>query len=408
MVKKPALTLEETRQRDISKGRYRNAIVNRIADRSRAQAGKLIPSKMCRGLDGLPIVKKGGRKHRYLMVFPGLLLHQEETDPTPFGSITELDTPNPVLYIQFEGKGRLRLDGTIVYPKNRYAYVLPATKKSMVCEEVFENVIVFSDAYWVGTVEENPTDKPLPFPADIAKKVVQNESPSGAKSGLFVDPAPKNFFGKLGNGADEGEDKDKDRKSSVNGNGDMAMDGTEDRASSGSDVEIVTDRVQRTPRRSSLKKVSYKEADEDTDGDDSGSTSGGDSDAMSEASGSAAPRPSNARRGGKRNSSGANAGKGEKQGGLAGSSKQSTLVKSRKRKVSVGSSDDDDADAGDIDDESDVLSGDDDDDAGAGGGATSRGRRKSGVKVGTNMSEDEDGSDSVIDLADTPPPAKKN
>ena len=118
------------------------------------------------------------------------------------GSLAQLDSQNPVMYVDFP-QGRLKFLGTIVFPKNKYM-LLKFGQKEVLCEDVFENMvrwinssesinshycrlslccayclqqllcssqIVFPEAHWIGTKENNPTEKPLPMPAELQASV---------------------------------------------------------------------------------------------------------------------------------------------------------------------------------------------------------------------------------------------
>jgi len=109
------------------------------------------------------IIKKGsGRKGRYLCVFGDRL---KCVAGGKIGVLAKLDSKNPVMYVDF-GDGRLKFQGTLLFPKNKYISLRVGTK-DVICEHIFECVIVFSDANWVGSKEENPTEKPLPFPRNL-------------------------------------------------------------------------------------------------------------------------------------------------------------------------------------------------------------------------------------------------
>lgn len=109
------------------------------------------------------IIKKGsGRKGRYLCVFGDRL---KCVAGGKIGVLAKLDSKNPVMYVDF-GDGRLKFQGTLLFPKNKYISLRVGTK-DVICEDIFECVIVFSDANWVGSKEENPTEKPLPFPRNL-------------------------------------------------------------------------------------------------------------------------------------------------------------------------------------------------------------------------------------------------
>lgn len=55
------------------------------------------------------------------------------------GTLAQLDSRNPVLYVDFPD-GRLKFLGTIVYPKNKYM-VLRFGQKEVLCEDILENMV---------------------------------------------------------------------------------------------------------------------------------------------------------------------------------------------------------------------------------------------------------------------------
>ncbi|XP_077247129.1 root hair initiation protein root hairless 1 (RHL1) [Tasmannia lanceolata] len=124
----------------------------------------LNPSKIIIKHQGRDVVKKGQRKNRFLFSFPGLLA------PVTGGKIGELKglgTKNPILYLDFP-QGRVKLFGTIVYPKNKYLTLqFGRGSKNVMCEDSFENMIVFSEAWWIGRKDENPDEVQLEFPKEL-------------------------------------------------------------------------------------------------------------------------------------------------------------------------------------------------------------------------------------------------
>lgn len=124
----------------------------------------LTPSKTVVKHHGKDILKKSQRKNRYLFSFSGLLA---PISGGKIGELTDLGSKNPVLYLDFP-QGRVKLFGTIVYPKNRYLTLqFSRGGKSVMCEDCFDTVIVFSDACWVGRKEDNPDEARLDFPKEI-------------------------------------------------------------------------------------------------------------------------------------------------------------------------------------------------------------------------------------------------
>ena len=55
------------------------------------------------------------------------------------GALSQLDTRNPVLYIDFPG-GRLKFLGTLVFPANKYM-VLKFGTRDILCEDVLDSMV---------------------------------------------------------------------------------------------------------------------------------------------------------------------------------------------------------------------------------------------------------------------------
>jgi hypothetical protein len=112
--------------------------------------------------DGKDITKRSSaRRNRYLLVFNCQLA---PAAAGRLGTLARLDTKNPVMYIDFP-EGRLRLSGTLVFPKNKY--IVLRLGKEALCEDVLESMIVFSKSHWVGTEAENPDENALPMPESL-------------------------------------------------------------------------------------------------------------------------------------------------------------------------------------------------------------------------------------------------
>lgn len=133
--------------------------------------------------DGKDIVKRSSaRRSRYLLVFNCQLA---PAAAGRLGTLARLDTRNPVMYIDFP-EGRLRLQGTLTFPRNKYL-VLRTGNKEVLCEDVLESIVVFSEAHWVGTVEENPSEVPLPMPESLRTNKPHGAVDFGARSGGHLD-----------------------------------------------------------------------------------------------------------------------------------------------------------------------------------------------------------------------------
>ncbi|EMS50240.1 hypothetical protein TRIUR3_15405 [Triticum urartu] len=86
----------------------------------------------------------------------------------------------------------MKLLGTHVYPKNKYLTLqMTRSAKGVACEDVFESMIVFSEAWWVGTKEENHDELKLEFPKEMQnvcmlREDVDFKGGAGAASGEVV------------------------------------------------------------------------------------------------------------------------------------------------------------------------------------------------------------------------------
>ena len=111
----------------------------------------LHPSKELRQLAGkssVDVVRSRGAnstKKKYLMLLPGRFA---PVDGGTIGSIEKLDTPTPELLLHWPGKGKLRFAGSLVRPRARYL-TMKQQAGSFHAEDVFENLVVFSEAQWL-------------------------------------------------------------------------------------------------------------------------------------------------------------------------------------------------------------------------------------------------------------------
>lgn len=133
-----------------------------------------VPRALAR-CDGADIVKRAvGRRSRYLFLLPGGL---SITAGARIGQLSCLDTPTPVLYIEFgpaawggNEVGRLKCWGVHFYPRNA-VLTLRGGGKAVVCEDVMETVVVFGEWAWVGGAVSNPSEEVLPLPLGLAEVV---------------------------------------------------------------------------------------------------------------------------------------------------------------------------------------------------------------------------------------------
>ena len=129
---------------------------------------------------------------------PGLSMTQEltqdEESTLQIGSISNLDSPNPVLHLKMDG-GVLRLLGSIYYPKYRFISLQCKTQDGasgngppVELDNTFDNVVIFSKASWVSDDDRNE-GKPFPPPVDIPSnfKVPNGEDQSFSQ---FIQTGP--------------------------------------------------------------------------------------------------------------------------------------------------------------------------------------------------------------------------
>ncbi|KAK2977318.1 hypothetical protein RJ640_004061, partial [Escallonia rubra] len=142
----------------------RKEIVSEAPARASCSA-VLRPTKTVAKHHGRDILKKSQRKNRFLFSFPGLLAPVSAGGK--IGDLKNLGTKNPILYLHFP-QGQMKLFGTIVYPKNRYLTLqFSRGGKNVICEDYFDTMIVFSDAWWIGQKDENPEEARLEFPKEL-------------------------------------------------------------------------------------------------------------------------------------------------------------------------------------------------------------------------------------------------
>jgi len=139
--------------------------------------------------DGANINNKSSSrgKSRFLFVFPGKL--DVKNTGGKFGTLDKLTSKNPILYVDYP-EGRLKMHGTIVYPKSRLLAVnykpkstdKQIEKTGLQCRGMFDAFIVFAEYYWIGKKEDNPSEKKLDFPIGLLKEDDQVEENNGVSS----------------------------------------------------------------------------------------------------------------------------------------------------------------------------------------------------------------------------------
>ncbi|KAG6777250.1 hypothetical protein POTOM_017067 [Populus tomentosa] len=168
--------LEKTRLKKL-------ATTNNIVSDAQVKAPySLNPSKIVAKHHGKDIIRKSQRKNRFLFSFPGLLA--PINGGGRIGELKDLSSKNPVLYLDFP-QGQMKLFGTILHPKNRYLTLqFSRSGKNVMCEDYFDHMIIFSEAWWIGTKEENPEELKLDFPNELFEgKGVECDFKGGAGAG---------------------------------------------------------------------------------------------------------------------------------------------------------------------------------------------------------------------------------
>ncbi|XP_062229929.1 DNA-binding protein RHL1-like isoform X2 [Phragmites australis] len=195
MVKKPTASAdpEADERRHLRSLAFSNGLLQR--GEPAAPGSALAPSVAVARLQGRDIVRRGGqRKSRFLFSFPGLLAPVAAGGRV--GELADLGTKNPVLYLEFP-PGRMKLFGTHVYPKNKYLTLqMTRSAKGVVCEDVFESLIVFSEVWWVGTKEENPEELKLEFPKEFQNDGAAADCDFRGGAGAAIHEATGNKPGK--------------------------------------------------------------------------------------------------------------------------------------------------------------------------------------------------------------------
>ncbi|KAL5749290.1 hypothetical protein ACOSP7_023893 [Xanthoceras sorbifolium] len=195
--------------KNIERTRLKNlAIKKRIVSETPAKGfTPLGPTKQVVKHHGKDILRKSSqRKNRFLFSFPGLL---GPIGGGKIGELKNLGTQNPVLYLDFP-QGQMKLFGTIVYPENNYLTLqFSRGGKNVMCEDYFDNMIVFSDAWWIGRKEENPDEARLDFPKELSEgQDVEYDFKGGAGATAVDKGVPTAGMKDLEEGSPEAQSED--------------------------------------------------------------------------------------------------------------------------------------------------------------------------------------------------------
>ena len=154
------------------------AVESGVLQRDRAAAYEypvLHPAKDLRAqtLDISAKPKTASRATKYLIALPG---HLAPIDGgAGVGQIEKLDTANPELLLDFHGKGKLRLRGTVVYPRSPFL-TLQRKGSTLLSDDAFDNVIAFSAAEWL---DGDGSGAPAALPESLNKPMHKSWSYEG-------------------------------------------------------------------------------------------------------------------------------------------------------------------------------------------------------------------------------------
>uniref|UniRef100_A0A0E0AER9 Uncharacterized protein n=1 Tax=Oryza glumipatula TaxID=40148 RepID=A0A0E0AER9_9ORYZ len=175
--KKPAGDAEADERRRLRSLAVSNGLLQR--GEPAAPRSALAPSTAVSRLQGRDIVRRGGqRKSRFLFSFPGLLAPAAAASGGRVGELADLGTKNPLLYLDF--------------PQDEAVgdACVPQEQVSDTADDVFESLIVFSEAWWIGTKEEeNPQELKLDFPKEFQNDEAVADSDFKGGAGASCDEA---------------------------------------------------------------------------------------------------------------------------------------------------------------------------------------------------------------------------
>ncbi|CAM9250417.1 unnamed protein product, partial [Choristocarpus tenellus] len=145
----------------------------------------LHPGKSLRRCDGFDIMRKGSRnKDKRLVMLPGTL---GLANGGKLGTLKDITAACPTLYFEFP-EGRLKCTGRTVHARGRfftlYADKTGAKASRMDCRDVFDAVTFFTKVAWVGSLEDNPEENPLPLP--ISLQALPQENPLTGKEAFEI------------------------------------------------------------------------------------------------------------------------------------------------------------------------------------------------------------------------------
>uniref|UniRef100_A0A0E0HVV7 Uncharacterized protein n=1 Tax=Oryza nivara TaxID=4536 RepID=A0A0E0HVV7_ORYNI len=177
--KKPAGDAEADERRRLRSLAFSNGLLQR--GEPAAPRSALAPSTAVSRLQGRDIVRRGGqRKSRFLFSFPGLLAPAAAASG---GRVGELILA-PKILCSTSTSHRSGEDEAVGDA------CVPQEQVSDTADDVFESLIVFSEAWWIGTKEEeNPQELKLDFPKEFQNDEAVADSDFKGGAGASCDEA---------------------------------------------------------------------------------------------------------------------------------------------------------------------------------------------------------------------------
>ncbi|KAL6780798.1 hypothetical protein ACKKBF_B11680 [Auxenochlorella protothecoides x Auxenochlorella symbiontica] len=123
---------------------------------------------------GKDIIKKGfARRKRFLVAF---CMKLQALTGGKLGTLSNLDSAQPTMHIDLP-QGALQLTGTLTFPRTKYA-VLRLGSKDVLCEDLFDSLIVFDKYTWLSGEGEGVV--PAHLPAQPMEATMQRDEGGAA------------------------------------------------------------------------------------------------------------------------------------------------------------------------------------------------------------------------------------
>ena len=306
---------EIIRERQLSMQIYQSALTSRIVSSTLPSTAEVIQTRKTQLFksDAKDIAKKANtRKSRHMVVFPGQFAqfslnargnnannnnnnnndnnnnnnNNTNNNAVEFGELADLDTQNPVCYINFpDGIGRMKLYGTIARARESRYFTLnlggggggSSSRKdsggnaNANLEDFFDGVLIFSQWAWIGTKEENPEEKPL---LEIPESVWKTMNSGNKKTAIDWERKNNAGAGKKKKGGEGGKKGDENEDTNTADDSVITLGDSDEDEGEGKDKKQKDASGGRRPKRQAAAKAEKNLADNDGlgnidfDGDD--------------------------------------------------------------------------------------------------------------------------------------------